>query len=361
MVNHYPGLFNSSYHPSPIELLFIQTPVDQLGPPLLGQIVLTLLQGVLFAQYYEYLLHFWEEKRWTKWLVHAAAALCAIKLIYIWWFTWDRFVNHYGDWLYLSIFTPISVAIGISSTIPSAVAQTFYIHRCWMLSHNWFFVVPAILSLIVTVGSGIVLTWGSVMAAGGILRGFRIITIAANTTLASGLICDLFITIFTCYYLVKNKTGFAQTDNLVFRLVKCSIESAAGPTIVALINLILTNRSTNNQWFLFPNIILSHVYGCSLLYTVNARRNVAGTLTTVVTGSLGSCPRSPTKTGRENGTAGAATKRSLGIWRPRSLRTLTSTERHPQSMHGVLVEVQTILHEDQLPTLARTKAGDSNS
>jgi len=73
---------------------------------------------------------------------------------------------------------------------------------------------------------------------------------------------------------------------MVFSLVKYSIESAAGPSMVALANLILTNQSTNNQWFLFPSIILSHVYGCSLLYTVNARRNVSEAFTTVVSGSL---------------------------------------------------------------------------
>lgn len=55
----------------------------------------------------------------------------------------------------------------------------------------------------------------------------------------------------------------------------------AGPTIVNLINLILSNLSVNNQWFLVPNLVLSHVYGCSLLYSVNARKTM-GLRTTIM-------------------------------------------------------------------------------
>lgn len=84
-----------------------------------------------------------------------------------------------------------------------------------------------------------------------------------------------------CYYLIREKTGFRETDGLVERLIRGTLESVAGPTIVNLINLILSNFSVNNQWFLVPNLVLSHVYGCSLLYSVNARKGI-GLKTTIM-------------------------------------------------------------------------------
>ncbi|KIJ36619.1 hypothetical protein M422DRAFT_260967 [Sphaerobolus stellatus SS14] len=151
----YAGLFNSSYQPSPIELLDLNTPVDQLGPPLLGQMFATLLEGVLLVQYYDYIVNFRYEQRWTKWLVHAGILLCSIRAFFIWWFIWDRFVLNYGNWAYVASFPAIAIGIPITGTIPNAVCQAFYIARCWTLSHNWFFLIPAMASLVVTVGAGI--------------------------------------------------------------------------------------------------------------------------------------------------------------------------------------------------------------
>ena len=86
-----------------------------------------------------------------------------------------------------------------------------------------------------------------------------------------------------CYYLLSKKSGFNHgTDTLVSRLIRLSIESALGPTVVALVNLILSNHINNNQWFLLPNITLSHVYGASLLFIVNSRGKVGDGLNGVV-------------------------------------------------------------------------------
>ncbi|KIJ36363.1 hypothetical protein M422DRAFT_34327 [Sphaerobolus stellatus SS14] len=307
----YPGLFNSSYQPNPLELAYINGPVGQLGPPLLGQMFMTLLQGILLVQYYDYLLYFWNENRSTRYLVHGAAALCTLKFAYISWFVWDRYVVHYGDWDKLLEIAPLTVPLAISGTIPNAVCQVFYIVRCWSLSHNWFFLVPAVLSLLLAIGGGAAQTWGAAMVYHGQFQGFTLIVDASNVSLASGLTCDVFITAFTCYYLIRRKTGFTQTDGLVGRLMKICIESAAGPTLIALVNLILNNRGLSTEWFLLPNIVLSQVYGCSLMYTVNARRNVADkSLSAMVVGSRSS---GAGKISKRGGT-GTDSKNRVNLW-----------------------------------------------
>ncbi|KIJ22589.1 hypothetical protein M422DRAFT_57142 [Sphaerobolus stellatus SS14] len=118
--------------------------------------------------------------------------------------------------------------------------------------------------------------WGGVEITEDKTVGFYVVVPAANVSLAAGLACDISITIFRL-----NK----QTDTLVFRLVRLSIETAMGPTIVALANLILSNRDFNNQWYLLANLNLAHVYCVSLLYTVNARRHVRDGLSQMIPSS----------------------------------------------------------------------------
>lgn len=71
-------------------------------------------------------------------------------------------------------------------------------------------------------------------------------------------------------------TGTRKTDNLVKKVIRISIETATGPTIASLLGLILANNNKNNEWFLFPALATSHVYGCSLLYIVNSRKRLNG-------------------------------------------------------------------------------------
>ena len=76
--------------------------------------------------------------------------------------------------LQMSIFSPIAVPIGISSALPGAFCQAYYIHRCWavsdfsstkrtiihlpvQLSRNWFFLIPSISTLLLSLGSSIAL------------------------------------------------------------------------------------------------------------------------------------------------------------------------------------------------------------
>lgn len=91
-----------------------------------------------------------------------------------------------------------------------------------------------------------------------------------------------------CYHLLKEKTGYARTDNLVKSVIRISLESVAGPTVLSLIGLLLANFSNENQWFLVPAFISSHIYGCSLFYSVNARKRLSLLMSTTITTTLNS-------------------------------------------------------------------------
>ncbi|KIJ44938.1 hypothetical protein M422DRAFT_251558 [Sphaerobolus stellatus SS14] len=219
----------------------MQTYLNQLGPSFWAAICMSLLQarfGMMLLQYQVYWTHNREENRWRKWLVHMAVGLSSIKFVYNTFINYDRAV--YRSFWRLGISTP---------HLKIAIQQT----------------------------------WGAAEALLGIQHGVYIVNPGANVNLAAGLACDVVITVFTCYYLLTHKSGFSRkTDALVHRLILISIETALGPTIVALVNLILRRRAGSSQWYVLPNATLAHVYAVSLLYTVNARRTVKDGFTKVI-------------------------------------------------------------------------------
>ncbi|KIJ36361.1 hypothetical protein M422DRAFT_34325, partial [Sphaerobolus stellatus SS14] len=239
--------------------------------------------GVLFVQYYNYFVNFWDERGRTRLFVHLTFITCSVKFAFVLWYTWDKFTSHYGDWSYLLKFDHITAPLGVSNLIPCVICQIFYIYRCWRLSYNLYFAVPAVVSFIITTGAGLAQMSLIIAASKGVAGAFRVIFLFSNVALAAGLICDTFITCFTCFYLWRQARGLsARTENLVFRIIKLSIESATGPLLVAFANLVLNNFFTNtNSWFALPNLALTHAYGCSLLYTVNSRKGLTKGLRTM--------------------------------------------------------------------------------
>lgn len=71
-------------------------------------------------------------------------------------------------------------------------------------------------------------------------------------------------------------------DKIILRLVRISVQSAAVPTLIALVNLVLNFLVPSTAWWAMENMALAHVYICSLLYTVNTRKNINDGISTVV-------------------------------------------------------------------------------
>ncbi|KIJ43826.1 hypothetical protein M422DRAFT_779666 [Sphaerobolus stellatus SS14] len=247
MAYAYPGLFNSSYTPGPYELLYLETYPNQPGGQFLGPLFTTLLQGISFIQYGDCFVQYHKEKRWTKWIVHSAFTLSVLKNIYLVWYMY--FVTRFGDW---GDIQSVANSSGIALSTGIMVA-----------------------TLDMALGFQDPLNNRTLVE-----RGFAIVGPAANIHYAYGLSCDIIITSFSA-----QKSGFGQTDTLVYRLVRISVESAMTSTLVTLVTLSLSNKISDNQWFLLANIPFSHVYLVSLLYTVDARCGLSDGLSGVMSDS----------------------------------------------------------------------------
>ncbi|QRV91756.1 hypothetical protein RhiJN_19774 [Ceratobasidium sp. AG-Ba] len=270
----YPGFLNSNYKPGPGELLYINDPDGMFGPWLLASIFCLMMQGVLMCQTVNYMQTFKSDRLPIRALVGFSVLLCTLKAGHIIFVSWDFFINHFGDYLFASVATPSIKLTAIESTVIGAIIQGFFIHRTFVLSRNWIFLVLTIPTLLLGLAGSLILTilvFNPVL----LLKNIKLLVPAANMMIACVVICDFFITSFTCWYLLRAKTGFAATNSLISRLLTTAIQSAAPPTICAIINLYFNQIAARTTWVNFFNSLMPFLYACSMVFTLNARASVS--------------------------------------------------------------------------------------
>lgn len=101
----------------------------------------------------------------------------------------------------------------------------------------------------------------------------REIATTATLWLGSEALCDLLITSTVVTFLAVNVTGFAQTDNLLSKLMKTTWEGGLATTGMTVLHLVLFLASESNNLHMLASIPLSKVYTITLLAMLNARRS----------------------------------------------------------------------------------------
>ena len=101
----------------------------------------------------------------------------------------------------------------------------------------------------------------------------REIATTATLWLGSEALCDLLITSTVVTFLAVNVTGFAQTDNLLSKLMKTTVEGGLATSGMTALHLILFLASERNNLHMIASIPLSKVYTITLLAMLNARRS----------------------------------------------------------------------------------------
>ncbi|KAF8609048.1 hypothetical protein BDV93DRAFT_551842 [Ceratobasidium sp. AG-I] len=276
----YPGLFNSSYVPSPFELAYIGDPVNLLGPWFFAAIFSLMLTGVILAQTYNYVEERPKDPILVRGLIYFSFLLSVAKSGSTLSITWRMFVKDFGNYLDVGMPTIDQKITTVWGSFMGIMVQAYFIHRGFVLSNNWYFLIATSVSaLIGLIGS--IIFCVIVFTLKGVPPPLYLHS--ANMMVIGTVIADALITGFTCWYLLKQRkmTAFSGTNTLIVRLITTSMQSAVPPLICAVFNLIFNSRShaTDNAWVLLFNIILPYFYVISLMFTINSRarlRTVGG-------------------------------------------------------------------------------------
>jgi len=90
------------------------------------------------------------------------------------------------------------------------------------------------------------------------------------------LVCDAFISIGIAYHLLRSRVEFSTTGTLVSNLLRLTFTAAIPPTICAAINFGASrlDRAQGTYYQMIFNYAICKLYAISMLYTLNARKEI---------------------------------------------------------------------------------------
>ncbi|KAJ7063423.1 hypothetical protein C8F01DRAFT_76577 [Mycena amicta] len=263
---------SSNFTLTPASQAFVDMRATSLGPWVLGGFVDSILMGIIFCQMYNYFVFRRTEygmSRYYTYLVLFVTFLStlktaqAISVVYVQnvlaYANPDRAATLANDGWW-------QISVPFMTGIIGSVVQSFFAFRFYRLSNNWIVAFGLIYPAIILGLASVTISMYNIK-----INHAKAKVLWLLVHFVSVFIADVLITLGTTYTLRKRSTGLAVTSSLINRLLRMVFESAIPPTVIATIDLILTQTlGPQLLWHLLVNYSLSKVYVISLLYTLNS-------------------------------------------------------------------------------------------
>ncbi|KAF8158463.1 hypothetical protein B0H34DRAFT_859227 [Crassisporium funariophilum] len=239
------------------------------GPMFIGFTFNVFLYGIMVTQAYLYFTTYKQDRTWMKSFVVLLLVADTVNTVFDFAYLYRSLIVHFGDGEFLATADWIFATEPATTGIIASLVQCFFAWRICILTNSW----P--LSGIVVAGAMI----GGISAVATAFevgrtphfvdfRDFKAVVIA---WLAAESITDVAITAIMVWFLRKHKTGFQESDLMVDRIIRITMQTGLITSLVAILDLIffLTNPSGIHLIFNFP---LSKLYTNSLMSSLNSRR-----------------------------------------------------------------------------------------
>ncbi|KAI0089823.1 hypothetical protein BDY19DRAFT_87392 [Irpex rosettiformis] len=238
------------------------------GPGLIGTFINIFLYGIMVTQCFMYFSRYQSDRMWMKVLVSVLLVTDTLNCVFDIWWIYDALIKHFADETALInsnwVFSTSPAIVGVVATI----VQLFFAWRVKVLTNNWaavtLIIVTALASVVGGVGSAIYIHYIPAFAE---FQRFRAIVIV---WLISAVICDCTVTAALTWHLRKHKTGFSNTDDILNRIIRLTVQNGLLTAVWAMIDLI-TFLATPTGLHLLFNIPLAKLYTNSLMSSLNSR------------------------------------------------------------------------------------------
>ncbi|KAG8706358.1 hypothetical protein FRC08_001116 [Ceratobasidium sp. 394] len=247
-----------------------------LGPLLLGTMLNVWLYGIMVTQTAWYYVTYKTDRTWIKWIVAWLFVIDTLNTIFdiglIWRYTITLFGNveeiAHSHWLFN--------VEPVMTTMISSTTQSFYAWRVARLTgYAWMGWALGFLAFI-QFGAGLGSTiWASFLVDFSRFMEGKSVVI---TWLVLSALTDTLITCALTWYLLTHRTGFPETDDIITRLVRMTVQTGLITTLWATVDLIIFLTVANNL-HLFFQLPLCKLYTNTLMSTLNSRRGWGGSLT----------------------------------------------------------------------------------
>ncbi|KZT19804.1 hypothetical protein NEOLEDRAFT_1141559 [Neolentinus lepideus HHB14362 ss-1] len=252
-------------------------PMDLVtGPTIVGTMFNIFLFGCAVVQYYTYFNTFKTERRAIRGMVCVLLLLDSLNAAFGITTTYGATITAFGD---VAAATATNWKTGIGPVLMAFIAgtvQSFFAWRVYCMTRSkWLF--GGIIALIIISAASACITGiaGTIVEPKG---GWYTWGLEAPIVvwLVTAVIVDCVITGTLCLYLRGSRTGFAQTDLLITRLIRLTVQTGLITAIWTIIDLILYLAMPQPVHLIF-NLPLSNLYTNSLLSTLNARLSISDT------------------------------------------------------------------------------------
>ncbi|KAF8324012.1 hypothetical protein DL93DRAFT_2049232, partial [Clavulina sp. PMI_390] len=213
------------------------------------------LFGVLLLQIYIYTLRFPKDLTYIKVLVYTVLVLDSFFMGCITHSGWAVLVGNWGDVNVIHNLPWTWAMVPVGSGVVSCLVQLFFVFRIWKLSRNY--TMPIIIAVITLAQCAFSIVTGALAIES---KGFRYIReFLPGFWLVGSIIADILICGTLVRILWQSQTGFKDTDSVVLRLIRLSVESAAVPVLCAAIKLALIYSYHDNRHLVFC-VVLGRLY-----------------------------------------------------------------------------------------------------
>ncbi|CAA7266185.1 unnamed protein product [Cyclocybe aegerita] len=241
------------------------------GPLLLGHLMNWGLFGALALQVYMYFLAFPTDPIRSKALVYGVFILETAQTLLLTQSAFHGFAEGFGNLLFLDEIGTIWFSVPIMSGIVAFMAQTFYAYRISVLAQSKIVASFIVVLALVQLGGSIATGVESKRAV------FNSNFLGTHSYITTGIwnggsaLCDLIIAVCMTFYLSRRNTGMKQTQQVVRKITRLTIETGSLTAVIAILNFILALLPGRPTYYMATAGILGKLYSNSMLAVFNSQ------------------------------------------------------------------------------------------
>ncbi|KAK0454316.1 hypothetical protein EV421DRAFT_2029411 [Armillaria borealis] len=259
-------------------------PVERVsGPLIVGYLLHWGLFGTLSVQLYLYYLAFPNDRKFIKYLVYGIYIVEFVQTMFVTHDAFSMFGYGFGDIEALTEMHFDWLTIPIMSAVAACVGHAFYVYRIFILSRSR--IVPAfVICVSLTSSVAAIFTGVYCFQAGNITKLENLKTsIAIGIWCGGSALCDIVIAVCMTYYassfslsLMHRNTGFRQTQILITKLIRLTIETGSMTAVTAFLNLVFFFVFTHETVYMTLAIIMPKLYANTVYMVLNSRIRIMG-------------------------------------------------------------------------------------
>lgn len=241
-----------------------------LGPLFLGLMFNLILLGMAFVQYYMYFIkyqrrdHLWIRIFvYTLLLVNVAGSVLYMIDMYI------GLILNFGNSKSYTRSTSMGAANEALTAIMAGGVQLFFAWRVKVLTSSWISTTSVCVTALLAVAGGI--ATAAEANAQEAVTDFQKFKVTVIIWLVSSCICDFLITGALVWYLRGHKTGFEQSDELMDRIIRLTIQTGFITSFCAMMDLITFLAIASPSVHIIFTGMLGKLYTNALMSSLNAR------------------------------------------------------------------------------------------